>query len=109
LATQTITQRVQHWVVDRDPLVVALRKRLSGYESEVQNCQSKKFKTESGEFFVEVHLTPLAEGGLDRLENTAALCPAHHRLLHHVAEKDRIRTGLIDKLKADAAGGETTT
>jgi hypothetical protein len=92
-------------VFDRDPLVVALRKRLSGYACEVPNCQSEKFKTESGEFFVEVHhLTPLAEGGLDRLENTAALCPTHHRLLHHAAEKDPIRAALIEKRKAESSG-----
>ncbi len=92
-------------VFDRDPLVVALRKRLSGYQCEVPNCQSEKFKTESGHFYVEVHhLVPLADGGADLLENTASLCPTHHRLLHHAADKGSIRASLIAKRKTESAG-----
>ena len=73
---------------DRDPIVVALRKRLSNYRCEVDGCQSEQFQVKSGEVFVEVHhLVPLADGGPDVLENTVALCPTHHRLLHH--GKDR--------------------
>jgi 5-methylcytosine-specific restriction endonuclease McrA len=90
-------------VFDRNPLVVALRKRLSGYQCEVPNCQSEKFKTESGDFYVEVHhLVPLADGGADRLENTAALCPTHHRLLHHAADRDPVRAALVEKRNVDA-------
>jgi hypothetical protein len=49
---------------DRDPIVVALRKRLAGYQCEVDGCQSEQFKTESGDLFVEVHhLVQLADGG----------------------------------------------
>lgn len=82
---------------DRDPMVVILRKRLAGYQCEVDGCQSEPFRTESGELFVEVHhLVPLADGGPDTLENTAALCPTHHRLLHH----GRDRTLLTGKLSA---------
>ena len=69
---------------DRDPIVVALRKRLADYRCEVDGCQSEQFLTESGELFIEVHhLVPLADGGPDILGNTAAVCPTHHRLLHH--------------------------
>lgn len=69
---------------DRDPLVVILRKRLAGYRCEVDSCQSEQFQTDSGELFVEVHhLIPLADGGPDTLDNTVAVCPTHHRSLHH--------------------------
>jgi len=78
-------------VYDRDPLVVALRKRLASFRCEVDSCHSEQFWTDAGDPFIEVHhLIPLAEGGPDTLENTAAVCPTHHRLLHH--GKDRTRT-----------------
>jgi hypothetical protein len=46
---------------DRDPIVVALRKRLADYRCEVADCQSEQFHTASGVLFVEVHhLLPLS-------------------------------------------------
>jgi len=78
-------------VYDRDPLVVALRKCLANFRCEVDSCQSDQFWTDAGDLFVEVHhLIPLAEGGPDTLENTVAVCPTHHRFLHH--GKDRAQT-----------------
>ncbi len=85
-------------VYDRDPLVVALRKRLAGHRCEVEGCTGPTFENEAGQLFVEVHhLTPLAEGGEDVLENTIALCPTHHRWLHHAINRTEMRNQLIAK------------
>ncbi len=68
---------------DRDPMVVALRKKLAGNCCEVDGCTSLAFENDAGELFVEVHhLVPLAEGGEDVLPNTVAVCSTHHRYLH---------------------------
>jgi hypothetical protein len=86
---------------DRDPRVVVLRKMLAQHRCEVQGCSSARFQVESGEYFVEVHhLLPLAEGGRDVLENTVALCPTHHRLLHHAVDSAEI----FDQLQKLRAG-----
>lgn len=80
---------------DRDPLVVTLRKRLASYRCEVEGCQGEPFRTKAGEFFIEVHhLVPLADGGPDTLENTAAVCATHHRLLHYGKDKVLVAKGL---------------
>lgn len=47
------------------------------------NCQHPAFETKAGEAFLEVHhINFLFEGGDDDPDNTAALCPAHHREAH---------------------------
>jgi len=88
---------------DRDPIVVALRKRLADYRCEVEGCQSEHFQTESGELFVEVHhLVLLADGGLDVLENTVAVCPTHHRLLHHGKDRLALKAQLLQKRQSES-------
>ena len=70
-------------VFDRDPAVVVIRKKLARFQCEVEGCLSQHFQTERGDFYVEVHhLDSLATGGSDIPENTVALCPTHHRLIH---------------------------
>ena len=87
---------------DRDPMVVTLRKRLAKYSCEVAGCQSVRFRTGRGEFFVEVHhLVQLSEGGPDTLENTVALCPTHHRLLHHGNQRHELVDELTKRRKFD--------
>jgi predicted HNH restriction endonuclease len=82
---------------DRDPRVVVLREMLAQYQCEVQGCSSARFQVVSGEYFVEVHhLLPLAEGGRDVLENTVALCPTHHGLLHHAKDRSEV----LDQLQS---------
>lgn len=76
---------------DRDPRVVVLRKMLSQHKCEVEGCSSARFQVASGEYFIKVHhLRPLADGGGDVLENTVALCPTHHRLLHHAKDRSEL-------------------
>ncbi len=89
---------------DRDPIVVALRKRLAAYQCEVEGCQSEQFHTESGALFIEVHhLVPLADGGPDILENTVAVCPTHHRLLHHDKHRQLVASQLLQKRELESA------
>lgn len=89
---------------DRDPMVVALRKKLSGSRCEVDGCTSLTFENDAGEQFVEVHhLIPLAQGGEDVMENTVAVCPTHHRYLH----VGKGRSDLTAKLQARRKAEET--
>ena len=86
---------------DREPRVVVLRKMVAQHKCEVEGCNGARFQVASGEYFVEVHhLLPLAEGGADVLENTVALCPTHHRLLHQAKDK----LGLLKQLQQLRAG-----
>lgn len=100
LAPQRRSQRAATY--ERDAIVALLRKRLAGFRCEVDGCTSERFETSAGEYFIEVHhLIPLAAGGPDTLENTAAVCPTHHRLMHHGKEKRKITALLSDKRSKD--------
>lgn len=90
------TRRAHETVIyDRDPLVVVLRKRLAKYVCEVEGCASEQFADQDGELFVEVHhIIPLAAGGSDTLENTAAVCPTHHRFLHYGQDRESLAVKL---------------
>jgi len=77
-------REAQQLVYERNPLVVAIARKRAGFKCEVKACTSPLFKTDDGERFVEVHhLTPLAQGGEDTVENTVCLCPTHHREIHY--------------------------
>lgn len=90
------------FVYDRDPIVVAIRKKLADYLCEVDGCQSNRFQTEDGDYFVEIHhLLPLAAGGPDILENTVALCPTHHRLIHLGKDREKLTNELRGKRELD--------
>lgn len=70
-------------VFDRSALVVAIARKRAGDRCEVPGCTYEPFTTTGGEPYVEVHhIETLADGGPDRLENAACLCPAHHREIH---------------------------
>lgn len=86
-------------VFDRNPLVVLTTKMRGGYKCEVPNCKAPAFKDSSGKHYVEVHhLTPLAKGGTDSIDNTACVCASHHRELH-VGEKSREVAILLRELR----------
>lgn len=74
----------------RDPRVrEAVQSRAKG---SCELCsQPGPFLTRDGDRYLEVHhLTPLAQGGADLIENAAAVCPNCHRELHHgVAAQER--------------------
>jgi hypothetical protein len=67
----------------RDPQVVAyVQQRARG---DCEACLKKApFERDDGAPFLETHhLTRLADGGPDTVENAVAVCPNCHRLLHH--------------------------
>lgn len=62
---------------------------------EMPNCARETFLRPDGTTFLEVHhITPLAEGGEDTMENAAALCPTCHREFHYGAKKLELREEL---------------
>ena len=85
---------------ERDPLVVAITKKRASYKCEVPGCAVPIFLTESGNRpYVETHhLTPLAEGGPDTIQNTACVCAIHHRELH-VGKFRASLTGILRGLR----------
>ena len=68
---------------ERDPLVIAIGRKRADHLCEVEGCEHPSFETAQGLRYTEVHhITPLAEGGDDTIENVACLCAAHHREVH---------------------------
>lgn len=87
----------------RDPLIVAIAQRRAASECEVPNCTHPLFKDTNGNVFLEVHhIVPLRDGGTDRPENVAAICPAHHREAHHGKQAAAIAEALKDLRGKDA-------
>jgi hypothetical protein len=85
-----------HLDYDRDSLVIAITKKRAANKCEIAACTSPLFETDNGETFVEVHhLTPLAQGGADTPENTACLCPTHHREIHHGKLREQLTASLL--------------
>ena len=69
---------------ERNPLIPEIARLFAGSRCEVPGCLTRTFTTERGDNFCEVHhVVPLAEGGVDLLENVICLCPVHHREAHH--------------------------
>jgi 5-methylcytosine-specific restriction endonuclease McrA len=83
-------------VFDRDPLIIALAKKRAANKCEVPDCTHPSFETAQGTRYTEVHhIVPLADGGEDRAENVACLCPAHHREVHLGVRGQEINTQLL--------------
>ncbi|MGE6148992.1 HNH endonuclease [Aeromonas media] len=60
---------------------------------------SAPFLKEDGQPYLEIHhVTPLAEGGSDRVSNTVALCPNCHRRMHHSQNKLELRDEAVKKI-----------
>lgn len=86
---------------DRDPLVVAIARKRASYSCEILECKSNDIFLESGEKYIEVHhIIPLANGGDDSIENTACLCPNHHREIH-LGKKANSLTEALKKLRME--------
>lgn len=63
-------------------------------------CGQPGFSMPDGRVFLETHhVVPLGEDGPDRLDNVAALCPNHHREAHHGQDAEKIRQGLLRRLR----------
>lgn len=86
---------------ERDPLVVALAKLRAEFRCEVPGCTWPGFLRAGGNAFIEVHhIQPLGDGGADTPENAAAVCPSHHRELHHGAQAEVLRA-LLTQIRSD--------
>jgi hypothetical protein len=85
------------FVFERDPYVVAIARVRAGFRCELPGCQSPSFLTDSGARYCEVHhIVPLAEGGVDSIENAACVCSNHHRELHVGKGRNELRQRLIN-------------
>lgn len=59
-------------------------------------CAQPGFAMTDGRIFLETHhVIPLAEGGPDTEDNVVALCPNHHREVHHGANGPEMRKHLL--------------
>jgi 5-methylcytosine-specific restriction endonuclease McrA len=81
----------------RDPAVRhAVLQRADG---RCELCDTEGFRMDDGRMYAETHhVQPLAELGVDRVWNVAALCPTHHREAHHGSRRAQIKTQLLDLL-----------
>ncbi len=75
--------RVYSYAYKRNPDIVAEALCRANGICEVCKKQAPFIRASDGDPYLEVHhLIPLAEGGLDSLENVVALCPNCHRQKH---------------------------
>jgi 5-methylcytosine-specific restriction endonuclease McrA len=85
----------------RDPAVVMGAVARAGGKCEMPGCTCELFNREDGSPFLEVHHVEwLAKGGVDELENAAALCPRCHRELHFGAKRDELQKALRQHIKS---------
>lgn len=66
-----------------------------------ENCFSPApFKTKTGMPYLEVHhITSLSDGGPDKIDHVAAICPNCHRNAHFGISKDEINKSLLIKIQ----------
>jgi 5-methylcytosine-specific restriction protein A len=75
------------------------RRALQRAEGKCQHCDKEGFKMQNGKVYLETHhVQPLHEDGEDSLDNVVALCPDHHREVHHGKKQAEIRQRLIKLL-----------
>lgn len=77
---------------ERNPLVVAIAKLRANFSCQVPGCTYVPFVTSEGRPYCEIHhVTPLAQGGTDTIDNVVCLCPSHHREAHHGSGSDGLK------------------
>lgn len=82
----------------RDPSVKAWVIQQADGRCEFCECPAP-FLKEDGQPYLEVHhVTPLSEGGSDRISNAVALCPNCHRRMHHSQNKLELRGEAVNKI-----------
>lgn len=88
----------------RDPKIKEAAKSRDGYMCRVPGC-SNRFRTRSGEQFVEVHhIKPLNGEGKDELNNVICLCSHHHSQVHYAddAGREEVEKAIRDAMKEKA-------
>lgn len=87
----------------RDPAVRAWTLQRSNFMCELCG-NAAPFRTDRGLPFLESHhIVPLAEGGGDTPDNTAALCPNCHRKMHYGSDRFKLRVTLQQSIRANEA------
>ena len=83
---------------ERDPRVAAWVLQQS--QGSCECCgEPAPFKRGDGSPYLEVHhVTPLADGGPDTVNNVVAVCPNCHRKLHYGRHKEQLVNDLIDRI-----------
>lgn len=82
----------------RDPSIKAWVLQQADGRCEFCECPAP-FLKEDGQPYLEVHhVTPLSEGGSDRVSNAVALCPNCHRRMHHSQKKLELRAEAVKKI-----------
>lgn len=96
LSPQTAVASSKQYV--RDPKIVAwVLKQAKGT---CEACgKNAPFKDRNGRLFLEVHhVTELANGGPDTVDNAIAVCPNCHRELHFGEERAKLRSRILKNL-----------
>jgi 5-methylcytosine-specific restriction endonuclease McrA len=94
-------QTVSRHVFLRNEFVVRAALNRASDTCEMPDCDSSPFCKDDGSTYLEVHhIVPLSEGGLDSLENVAALCPNCHREQHHGIDRAEKRQALREAILA---------
>ena len=84
-------KKEERTVIERSSWVVNKTIERAKRRCEVPNCRIPEITKSSGEVYVEVHhLHRLADGGPDIIDNTACLCPHHHKEIHHGENKNEL-------------------
>ena len=82
----------------RKGLLVAYARRRAEYRCEVEGCSVPLFVGDDGRPYLEIHhITSLANGGLDTIDNVVCVCAQHHRELHYGRERKRLAAGLRER------------
>ena len=87
---------------EREELVYQIALLRANGACEVPGCYHPLFETSDNLTFLEVHhIEFLSEGGKDSPENTAAICPAHHREAHFGVHAGKIASQLAKVRQTD--------
>ncbi|GHD43457.1 5-methylcytosine-specific restriction enzyme A [Marinobacter persicus] len=91
----TATTNVKKQVFQRSAAVKAYARRRA--DGVCENCDTPAlFTSSNGEPFLEVHhILRLSDGGPDRQDHVAAICPNCHRAAHHAENKQVINKQLL--------------
>lgn len=101
-ATESVPRRVDAATSAfvRNPYVAALAKRLAGGTCDLCG-KDAPFASRDGSPYLEAHhVVWLSRGGVDAIENVAALCPNCHRRMHVLEDAEdasRLRRGLSER------------
>ncbi|MGX7005677.1 HNH endonuclease [Caballeronia sp. KNU42] len=96
LADRPGSRPARRTVFERDPLVIAIAKVRAGFQCEVVGCAHPSFNGRDRKPYCEVHhIQPLADGGVDTIDNVVCLCPSHHREAHFGESREALKSSFF--------------